>query len=432
LNVYAPPSLDVAFQRVPVMVWFHGGAFQYGESDDFNPTALVKKGIVVVTVNYRLGALGFMAHPTLTAESSEHGSGNYGLMDQQAALRWVQRNIRSFGGDNTKVTIFGESAGGVSVYAHLSSPDSAGLFHRAIAQSGSYIGSQNDRTLAEAEAAGQAYAAAVGCGSQTLACLRAVPVATLLANQSTSPVAYLPNTDPGVLPEGLYSAIYYGHFNKVPVLHGATQDEGTLFVALRELAGFPTNSRQTYIDNFLAVWGQDTGISIAMVDIFYTAAMYGGEANALSAWGSNHVFSCPAVGLSHYIDVASPLPVYHYEFDDQNAPQEVLPAVSFPYGAYHGSDVQYLLDSSDGPAPFSTAQKALAEQMKNYWVNFARNGNPNGGSLPAWPAYFDAPVPNNASSPSMYMELSLNSHPFNSLEFMTDHGCFLFGPPYTN
>jgi hypothetical protein len=138
------------------------------------------------------------------------------------------------------------------------------------------------------------------------------------------------------------------------------------------------------------------------------------------------------VGLSHYIDVASTQPVYHYEFDDQNAPQDVLPAVSFPYGAYHGSEVQYLLDSSDGPAPFSNAQKALAEQMKNYWVNFARNGNPNGGSLPAWPAYFDAPVPNDASSPSMYMELSLNSHPFNSLEFMTDHGCFLFGPPYSN
>lgn len=430
LNVYAPPALEVALRPAPVMVWFHPGAFQYGESDDFNPNALVKKGFVVVTLNYRLGALGGLAHPALTAESAEQGSGNYGLMDQQAALRWVQRNIRNFGGDPSKVTIFGESAGGVSVYAHIAAPDSAGLFHRAISMSGSYAAYTEERTLAVAEAEGQAYATAVGCPSQTLACLRAVPVATLLANQNPSPVAYLPNIEPTVLPEGMFWAFYNGNFNKVPVMHGSTQDEYRLFVALRELAGFPTNSRETYHDNIMAMLGFDSGTAYAMTDHFYTVAKYGSEAFALGELGTDIVFACRALQMSHQFREFSA--VYHYEFDDETAPQDVLPPVSFAYGAYHGSDVQYILDSSDGQAPFTSAQQTLAERMKNYWTNFARNGNPNGTNLPVWPTYEDVPDWLDENGPNIYMELSLSPRQFNSREFFSDHGCLLFGPPYSN
>ncbi|MGZ6124296.1 MAG: carboxylesterase/lipase family protein, partial [Myxococcales bacterium] len=177
LNVFTPARREHGrgggeedFGRLPVMVWFHGGALLVGESDDYDPVRLVREDVIVVTVNYRLGVLGFFAHPALTAESPDHASGNYGLMDQQAALRWVQRNIDAFGGDPQRVTIFGESAGGLSVHSHLASPLSAGLFHRAIVESGAYALVQP--SLAQAEAQGAAVAVEAGCADQTAACLR--------------------------------------------------------------------------------------------------------------------------------------------------------------------------------------------------------------------------------------------------------------------
>ena len=203
LNVYAPG--DALFGH-PVMVYIHGGAFQTGESDDYGPHKLVDQGIVVVTINYRLGSLGFFADPTLTAESPEGTSGNYGVMDQQEALRWVRRNIVAFGGDPNNVTIFGESAGGASVHTHLASPKSRGLFQRAIAESGAYTLTQP--TLAAAEAEGTAFATAVGCPGQDAACLRAVPVATLLANQSLSATAYLPNVDGTILTQSVADGVF--------------------------------------------------------------------------------------------------------------------------------------------------------------------------------------------------------------------------------
>ncbi len=167
LNVFAPAGGRPGGGR-PVMVWIHGGALVTGESDDYDPAKLVSNGTVVVTINYRLGALGFLAHPAL-ADRPGGPSGNYGLMDQQAALRWVQRNIRQFGGDPRNVTIFGESAGGLSVLSQLDSPGADGLFQRAIVQSGAYNLTQTP--LATAEAAGEAFAATAGCASQTAACL---------------------------------------------------------------------------------------------------------------------------------------------------------------------------------------------------------------------------------------------------------------------
>ena len=156
------------------MVWIHGGALVTGASDTFDPTRLVTQGdVIVVTINYRLGQLGFMAHPALTAESPAHASGNYGLMDQAEAMRWVQRNILLFGGDPFQVTVFGESAGGLSVHTQLASPQSRGLFQRAIVESGSYQLKQP--TLAAAEVLGTAFATAAGCTDQSAGCLRGSP-----------------------------------------------------------------------------------------------------------------------------------------------------------------------------------------------------------------------------------------------------------------
>ena len=428
LNVFAPSALETLFRPAPVMVWFHPGAFQSGQSDDYNPAALVKKGFVVVTVNYRLGALGFMAHPALTAESREQASGNYGIMDQQAALRWVQRNIRSFGGDPRSVTIFGESAGAVSVYAHLASPDSAGLFHRAIAQSGTYAFYTEPVTQAQAETAGQTYAAAVGCPNQALACLRAVPVSTLLAKQDPSPVAYLPTIDAAVLPESIFNAFYYGRFNKVPLIQGTTQDEYRLFVALRELQGFPTNA-QTYESNIVALLGLQPETAHTLATFQYSADKYeNSESLALAELGTDLVFACRSRTLAHYI--AAHAPVYVYEFDDKTAPQDVLPSVSFPYGAYHGSEVQYILDSFDGAPDFTSDQKGLADLIKNYWTRFAKTGNPNGGNAPAWPQYRDVENSLDPEGEPIYMELDHTPRAFNSLEFLTDHGCYLWGYGY--
>src|SRR5215469_11951008 len=237
LNVFTPGDdgnrasiFDVFRNRRPVMVWIHGGALVTGESDDYDPTALVQDGVIVVTINYRLGALGFLAHPALAAESTDpdhdfdtdaNSAGNYGLMDQQAALRWVRDNIFFFGGDPFNVTIFGQSAGGLSVLSQLVSPSAGGLFHKAIIESGAY--NLNTESLAAAEAAGIAFAAAAGCANQTAACLRALPVTTILANENTA--GYTPNLDVEFLPLSVGTALATGQFHHGPVIQGSNYDK---------------------------------------------------------------------------------------------------------------------------------------------------------------------------------------------------------------
>ena len=208
LNVFTPPKTNEGLPHLlPVMFWIHGGGLLLGESDGYDPSRFVAEDIVVVTINYRLGALGVLAHPALTAESPYHGSGNYGLMDQQAALRWVQRNIRAFGGDPGNITIFGESAGGYSVHAQLASPQAAGLFHKAIVESGAY--SLTQVPLATAEAQGIAFATAAGCAD--IACLRALSVAAILQAGPKSTV--FANIDGFVLTQSMLSALTSGQFN---------------------------------------------------------------------------------------------------------------------------------------------------------------------------------------------------------------------------
>jgi para-nitrobenzyl esterase len=390
LNVYAPnngPGRGHA-KRLPVMFWIHGGGLTVGESDDYDPVRLVEQGVVVVTINYRLGVLGFLAHPSLTAEAG--ASGNYGLMDQQAALRWVSRNIAKFGGDPGNVTIFGQSAGGLSVHAQLASPLAAGLFDRAIAQSGAYALALP--SLSKAEASGSDFAADVGCSDQNLACLRAVPVATLLAKQPTRAGEIVPNVDGRVLTQTIEQALASGEFNRVPVVEGSTHDEFSIFYKLYVEDAFgvvPPFFYTTVVSILVQALGLEPDPG-AVLTQYPLSAYQGNVGLAVTAIATDAIFACPArrvdQTLSQYV------PTYAYEFNDQHAPQLFVPPASIPYGAYHASELQYLFDSTTlgGHAPLSPDQENLAAAMVSYWTHFSAAGDPNSPGTPFWPSYTTA------------------------------------------
>ncbi|HEX2745934.1 MAG TPA: carboxylesterase family protein [Streptosporangiaceae bacterium] len=306
LNVFTP-SHPEAGAHYPVMVWIHGGALVTGESNDYSPTKLVEDGVIVVTINYRLGALGFLAHPALADANGQ--SGDYGLMDQQAALRWVQRNIAGFGGDPRNVTIFGESAGGLSVLSQVASPAARGLFSGAIAESGSYNLTQT--SLASAEAAGEAFAVQAGCPDQTAACLRSLPVSAILANEDAA--GYTPNINSEVLPQTLKTAFAAGEFNRVPIINGTNHDEWRLFVALSELEGSPVTAAnyQSMISSTLGV----PASAAAAIAAEYPLSAYPSPAVALGAVGTDAIFACPALTIDQTVSKFVPAFAYVFSWD---------------------------------------------------------------------------------------------------------------------
>lgn len=386
LNVFTPDA-DDAHGRRPVMVWIHGGALVFGESNDYDPTALVQDGVIVVTINYRLGALGFLAHPALAAEKTDpdrdhdadaNSAGDYGLMDQQLALRWVRDNITFFGGDPLNVTIFGESAGGLSVFSQLASPPAAGLFQKAIMESGAYA--LNTQSLAAAEAAGATFANAAGCSSQTAACLRALPVATVLGHETFA--GYTPNIDGEFLPLSLNAALATGQFHRVPVIHGSNHDEWRLFTALDfDLRGHPIGNSEAAYEAALATL---VGPAAPLVAAQYPLGSFPSADIAFGAAGTDVVFACPALGAD--LAMSPFVPVSTYEFNDENAPQDFLPPVTFPYGAAHASELQYLfhLPVTVPRPPLNAGQLQLSSMMQRYWTNFAKLGTPNGAGVPVW------------------------------------------------
>ncbi len=383
LNVFAPAGRKHGGGEDdhPVMVWIHGGSLSLGESEDYDPAKLVADGTVVVTINYRLGALGFLAHPAL-ADRPGGSTGAYGLMDQQAALRWVQRNIRAFGGNPRKVTIAGESAGGLSVLAHVASPTAHGLFARAIVQSGPAL---TQTPLAVAETAGEAFAAEVGCASQTAACLRGLPLSTIQANDRTTGSGYVPGVVDGeVLEQSIGTAFASGQFNRVPIINGTNHDEARLSTAGLELQGAPVTAT-----NYQAMIASTLNVSApvaAVIATQYPLSGYTSPAVAFSAVGTDALFACPALTLN---TLASKfVPTFAYEFNDDNAPQRFLPPVSFPYGAAHASELQYLFDVSTPIAGTLTPQQqTLATSMQRYWAHFAAHGFPSSAGQPLWPRF---------------------------------------------
>jgi len=382
LNVFTPQTQAGSAHRRPVMVWFHGGGLFSGESNDYDGSKLAKRGdVVLVTLNYRVGAFGFFSHPAINAEG--HPSINYGIMDQQLALKWVQRNIAAFGGDPSNVTIFGQSAGGTSVMANLASPKSEGLFHRAIVESGIRIGVTPPSVALKA---GQDLAAAAGCTDQSAKCLRSLSVEQILNNQAgiLKYVVDYPSVDGTVVTKTAFEAYNGGHFNRVPILAGVVQDEQAFF--LPELS----TRKPLTADEFDAFAKSFGAKHVEKLLNKYPLAEYPSPSLAEIAMAQG-LKSCTARLLDR--TWAKYVPVYAYEFRDRTAPS-YFPAMSYPMKAYHTSELQYLFPLFHGgqgtPSPLSPAQEKLSDDMVDYWTAFARAGVPDQSrdrALTPWPRY---------------------------------------------
>lgn len=364
LNVYsAAPSVE---QQLPVIVWIHGGAFATGSGGDaiYDATNLASKGAVVVTFNYRLGTFGFFAHPELTAESPNRSSGNYALLDMVAVLEWVYENIAAFGGDPINVTIMGESAGAQAVGTLLASPLSAGLFHRAILQSGAWMGLSINRqaTLAERETAGTEQASAFGAGS--LAQLREASAQQIFdAFPNTGGI----NVDGYLLTQDTSLTFAAGEQHPIDVLGGSNENEGAFFgpglQTVQELRAYAQNRFGPLADRFLELYpaGDDTEASRSYLRAF---------TNEL-AWEMRQLGKYQSVrGLGTWV----------YYFTRVPPGQEER-------GATHVSELAYVFNQHEQNPGWDDGDRALADTMAAYWVNFARSTNPNGQYLPAWPSF---------------------------------------------
>ena len=381
LNVWAPYDAQPTKKSplLPVMVWIYGGGFFNGSTSEARQDGqfLAHRGVIVVSMNYRLGIFGFFAHPELTAESANHVSGNYGLLDQAAALDWVRRNIAAFGGDPSKVTLFGESAGSSAVGIHMASPLTHGLFSKAIGESGAdFPGPGRARPpLAQAEQADAAWAErAFGTGK--LFALRTLPAKEILeaAMSTTVPAPrFGPVIDGYVLPDILAPIFAAGKQAHIPLLAGWNANEALP-------ATVPT------ADSFTVQAHLDFGPDALKFLAFYPAAT---DAEAVQSAGDLAGDKFIAFTTWEWLEAhtrTGQAPVYRYFFDLPSPGDRVhTPAM----GAFHNDEIEYVfgtLDSRPGMA-IRPEDRALSDLMQQYWTNFARTGNPNGPGLPPWPTY---------------------------------------------
>jgi len=370
LNVWSAAG---AGDKRPVMVWIHGGAWTRGSGSTptYDGAALAKKGVVVVTTNYRLGPFGFLAHPELTAESAQRASGNYAILDHVAALKWVQKNIAAFGGNPANVTIFGESAGSWSVNVVQATPLARGLFHRAIGESGAQF-ARNPR-LADAEKGGVALAKAVGADS--LKALRDVPAEKLLAVQSFRSGA---NVDGWVLPDEVRTIFVQKKQNDVPVLIGSNANEWT---TLSSPAQFP----KTLDDFHRRMEAQYAGLAKEL-DAVYPVKADADIAEAMLGIGRDTTFTLEMRTWARMVTAAG-RKAFLYQFT------RVPPGPNPAWGAYHASEIAYAFNNV-GSRPWATdADTRLADRMSSYWANFATTGDPNGKGLPVWAPYDQSAEP---------------------------------------
>jgi len=379
LNLWMPEQGP--HKKLPVMVWIYGGGFAAGGTSEPRQDGgnLSKKGVLVVSMNYRLGVFGFFAHPELTRESGHNASGNYGLLDQVAALEWVHTNIANFGGDPDNVTIFGESAGSFSVSALMASPLTKGLFRRAIGESGAFFSTTLPaKSLEEAEAAGLKFADSA-FGTNSIEALRAIPAQTLLEGSlKETERHYSANIDGYFLPADCRSIYGAGKQSHVSLLAGWNKDEGG--------SPFITNGPPT-VENYAAQAKARFGTNAGTFMKLYPAST---DAQAdRSAWDfSGDQF----IGYStwKWLDMqllTGDSPVYRYEFDQTlPLPTDAKPGAEAK--APHASEIEFVFGVlSSKNLPWRPEDRAVSELMQSYWSNFAKKGDPNGRGLPRWPAY---------------------------------------------
>jgi para-nitrobenzyl esterase len=528
LNVYVPASAHEQ-SHLPVFIWIHGGALVNGAGSDYDPSVLVAENdIIVVTINYRLGSLGFLAASVLAATQDNAfqnvgDAGNYGLMDQQFAMAWVHDNIRAFGGNPERVTIGGESAGGLSVSTHLASTNTFrhltghDLFRGAIIESGAYM-YHDVPSLATYQTLSNTFAqkdANAFCGGTlTLACLQGLTVAQLFANEGVfGAFGIAPNSGTKILPLDLHTAFSTHHFNHVPVLQGTNANEGRLF----EPAFFPSvvtapsgtgptifaaggpASFDLQVPNILCATPPFTGTPVRCsylqeIEFFLTTLVTATPSNsgptspfteavvavsptaqheypignfhdfvpqttssipglsnnfgggnvdeALSQIFTDFVFACN--GFDSNRDLSKRVPVFAYEFDDPNAPNRAgVPgpgtnASGFTTASQHAAELQYIFNFG---AAFTAAQAKLATDMKTYWANFVKAGNPNGSDdsdsdnegLPFWPHFntvADDERDEDARLGNQTQSLTPQGpHPFDT--FSSEHFCATWEPLLT-
>ncbi|WP_238431528.1 carboxylesterase/lipase family protein [Streptomyces cavernae] len=382
LNAYVPEGSaavpDGTAQR-PVMVWLHGGGLTAGAGEDVVPDTFARQtGAVVVTVNYRLGAMGFLATDDLDREARDGVSGNYGMLDQQAALRWVRANIGRFGGDPARVTIAGESAGGRSVCTQMASPTARGLYRAGIVQSGAY-GDCAARTQRDADTSGAAFARQLGCSD--VACLRGKPAQEIL--QAQGRYDWGPVVGGDFLPLQPFEAFRKGAAARVPVLNGANKDEGTMFAFGQfDANGTPLTAEQ-YPGVLTSVFGPEQG------ERALRRYPLSGHPSPTLAYGTafgDFLMACPALRLGEELKGRGP--VYSYEFADRTSPPFASLRnldTDFPFGATHVNEVQYLFKHFGLRTPLNAEQKVLARRMVQYWGSFIRGGAPRADGQPPMP-----------------------------------------------
>jgi para-nitrobenzyl esterase len=378
LNVWTPSTPPR--EGLPVLVYFFGGGFRAGDGSEprYDGESMARRGIIVVTTSYRLGVFGFFAHPELTRESAQHASGNYALMDQTAALRWVQANIARFGGDPRRVTIAGESAGSFAVSAQMASPLAKGLFAGAIGESGSLLSARRTPTLAESEQTGVTFGAAIGASS--LAALRALSAIELLdASSRPNAVGFGPNVDGYFLPQSPGAIYAAGAQSRVPLLAGWNSEESGPRGVLQET---PTP------ENVARLLSTTFGAQAEQAARAYPASNADEALQAATDLASDRFIAYSTWKWLEEHGRTSGRPVYRYLFSRPRPPAlNAAPGSVTPRGAVHSAEIEYAMGNLPTNKVFAWTPDDLtvSETMQGYFTNFVKTGQPNGPGLPSWP-----------------------------------------------
>ncbi len=398
LNVWTPAKS--AEDHLPVLVYFYGGGFVAGDGSEYryDGESLARRGIVTITVNYRLGVFGFLAHPELTKESPHHASGNYGLLDQNAALKWVQKNIAAFGGDPRKITIAGESAGSFSVSAQMASPLSKNIIAGAIGESGSLLAKQSTVSLPEAENAGVAFSKSVG--AESLAALRAMPAEQILEGTAKPGNArFSVDVDGYFFPKPPLQTYIEGSQAHVPLLVGWNSEES----GYGAITGNQNSTKENYIKAVQKMYGENAEAILKV----YNAPDDDAVRTVATGLASDRFIGFSTWKWSDIQSTTGGKPVYRYMYTHPRPAMRSDSgdiAGSAAHGASHSSEIEYALGNlpTNRVYAWQPGDYKVSEILQSYFINFIKTGNPNGPGVPTWPAV-------NSGGPARVMYIDTNT-----------------------